>query len=75
LIPGARQSKHGTNGFGFAEASGHIDGSAIRQRYHGADTGDCHQTPAHLISEHHGTQLTRCWGNTEIEAAPIKALD
>jgi hypothetical protein len=51
-----RQSKHGTNGFGFAEASGHIDGSAIGQRYHGADTGDCHQTPAHLIVPYNGQQ-------------------
>jgi hypothetical protein len=34
LILRARQPKHGADGFRFAEASGHIDSSAIGQRYH-----------------------------------------
>ena len=38
LIPGARQPKHGPDCLGFPEASRHVDGGAIGQRHHGADT-------------------------------------
>jgi hypothetical protein len=31
------------------EASGHVDGGAIAQRHHGADTRGRHQAPAHPI--------------------------
>ena len=37
-----------------AEAGGHVDGDTIGQRDHGADTGDRHQAPAHLILSHDG---------------------
>jgi hypothetical protein len=57
LIPGARQPKHGTDGFRSAEASGHIDGSAIGQCDHRADTRDCHQAAAHLLIPHNRQQV------------------
>jgi hypothetical protein len=56
LILRAGQPKHSTDEFGFTEASGHIDSSAIGQRNHRADTGDCHQAPAHLIVLDNGQQ-------------------
>jgi hypothetical protein len=34
----------------------HIDGSAIGQRHHRADTGGRHQAPAHLVVSHDGQQ-------------------
>src|ERR1700692_1037525 len=49
LIPGAGQPKNRPDGLGFAEAGWHIDGGAIGQRHHGADTRGCHQAPAYLI--------------------------
>src|SRR5271169_5955671 len=54
LVLGARQPKHGTDGLGFAEASRHVDGGAIGQRHHRADTGGRHQAPAHFIIPHDG---------------------
>ena len=39
---------------GFAEASRHVDGGAIGQRHHRANTGGRHQAPAHLIAPNHG---------------------
>jgi hypothetical protein len=39
LILGARQPKHRTDRLGFTETSGYVDGSAIGQRHHRADTG------------------------------------
>jgi hypothetical protein len=56
LILGARQSKHGPDGLGFAEASGHIDGRAIGQRHYGANTGGRHQAPTHVIITDDGQQ-------------------
>src|SRR5438046_3066649 len=49
LILGARQPKHGPDGLGFSEASGNVDGGAIGQRHHRADTGHRHQAPAYVI--------------------------
>ena len=44
-----RQSKHRSDGLGFTEASGYVNGGAIGQRHHGADTRGRHQAAAHLI--------------------------
>jgi hypothetical protein len=41
---------------GFSESGWHIDGSAIGQRHHRADTGGRHQAPAHLVVSHDGQQ-------------------
>src|SRR5580693_3432162 len=49
LIPGAGQPKHRPDGLGFSEPGWHIDGGAIGQRHHGADTRGRHQAPAYLI--------------------------
>ena len=49
LILGACQPKHRPDGLGLAEPSGDIDGGAIGQRHHRADTRGRHQAPAHLI--------------------------
>src|ERR1700746_1950677 len=49
LIPGAGQPKHRPDGLGFAEPGWHIDGGAIGQRHHRADTRGRHQAPAYLI--------------------------
>jgi hypothetical protein len=38
------------------EPSGDVNGSAIGQRHHGADTGGRHQAPAHLIILDNGQQ-------------------
>src|SRR5438874_2205067 len=54
LILGARQPKHRTHRLGFAEASRHVDGGAIGQRHHRADTGGRHQAPAYVIIPDHG---------------------
>ena len=51
LILGARQSKHRPDCLGFAEASGHVDGGAIGQRHHGANTRGRHQAPAYLVTQ------------------------
>ena len=56
LILGARQSKHGPDCLGFTEPSGYVDGGAIGQRHHRADTGGRHQAPAHLIVPDDGQQ-------------------
>ena len=42
----------------FSEACGHVDGSAIGQRHHRANTRDRHQAPAHLIIPDDGQQAT-----------------
>src|SRR6476659_5948285 len=42
LIPGACQPKHCPDRLGLAESGWHIDGSAIGQRHHRADTGGRH---------------------------------
>jgi len=42
--------------FRFAEARGDVDGGAIGQRHHGADTGGRHQAPAHRIVSDDGQQ-------------------
>src|ERR1700720_2605090 len=56
LIPGAGQPKHRPDGLGFAEPGWHIDGGAIGQRHHGADTRDRHQAPAYLVLPDDGQQ-------------------
>ena len=38
--------------------SGNVDGGAIGQRHHGANTGGRYQAPAHLIVPHDGQQTT-----------------
>ena len=56
LILGSRKSKtppalpwiYGTDGY--------VDGGAIGQRHHGADTGGRHQAPAHRIIPNNGQQ-------------------
>jgi hypothetical protein len=40
----------------FLKAGRHIDGDAIGQRDHRADTGDRHQAPAHIIVPDDGQQ-------------------
>src|ERR1700722_11799506 len=49
LIPGAGQPKNRPDGLGFAEPGWHIDGGAIGQSHHRANTGRRHQAPAYLI--------------------------
>jgi len=49
LMPGACQSEHRPNRFGFAEAGGHIDGGPIGQCHHRPNARHRHQAPAHLI--------------------------
>jgi hypothetical protein len=56
MIFGAGQPKYRPDGIGFSEPGRHVDGGAIGQRHHGADTGGRHQTPAHLIVSHDGQQ-------------------
>ena len=51
-----RQPKHGPDCLGVSEAGWQIDGGAIGQRHHGADTGDRHQAPADLIVPDNGQQ-------------------
>jgi len=51
-----RQSKHRPDRLGVSEAGWHVDGGAIGQRHHGADTGDRHQAPAHVIIPDDGQQ-------------------
>ena len=53
---GRRQSEHRPDRFGVPKAGGHVDSGAIGQRHHGADAGDRHQAPAHLIVPHDGQQ-------------------
>src|SRR5262245_8721562 len=49
VIPRGCQSKHRPDRLGVSEAGRYIDGCAIGQRYHGTDTRNRHQTPAHVI--------------------------
>jgi hypothetical protein len=56
LILGARQPKHRPDGFGFVEASWHVDRGAIGQRHHGANSRGRHQAPTHLVIPHDGQQ-------------------
>ena len=56
LILGARQPKHRTDGLGFAEPSRYVDGGAIGQRHHRADTRGRHQAPAHFVVPDDGQQ-------------------
>ena len=56
LILGWRQSQHRPDRLGVPEAGGHVDGRAIGQRHHRADTGDRHQAPAHIIVPDNGQQ-------------------
>jgi hypothetical protein len=56
LILGRRQSKHRPDSFGVFEAGGHVNCSAIGQRYHRANSGDRHQAPAHIIVPYDGQQ-------------------
>jgi hypothetical protein len=58
LIFGRRQPKHRPDCLGVSEACGHVDGSAIGQRHHRADTGYRHQAPAHIIIPDDGQQPT-----------------
>ena len=53
---GARQPKHGADCLGFTEPSGYVDSGAIGQRHYRANTGDRHQTPAHVIVADDGQQ-------------------
>src|SRR6266487_1907822 len=50
------QPKHRTDCLRVPEASWHVDGGAIGQRDHGADTGGCHQAPANIIVPDDGQQ-------------------
>src|SRR5271156_4908551 len=54
LVLGGCQSKHRPDGLGVAEAGRHVNSGAISQRNDGADTGDCHQAPTHVIVPDHG---------------------
>ena len=56
LVLGGCQSKHRPDGLGAPKACRHIDGGAIGQRHHRANTGDRHQAPAHIIISHDGQQ-------------------
>src|SRR2546429_7889169 len=49
-------ARHRSDRLGVPEAGRHIDGGAIGQRYHGTDTRNCHQTPAHVIVPDDGQQ-------------------
>src|SRR6202022_212233 len=53
-----RQPKPRPDRLGVPEAGRHVDGSAIGQRHHRADTRHRHQAPAHLIVPHDGPQAT-----------------
>src|SRR6202022_3981622 len=53
-----RQPKPRPDRLGVPEAGRHVDGSAIGQRHHRADTRHRHQTPAHLIVPDDGQQAT-----------------
>src|SRR5262249_2463446 len=57
LILGRRQSKHCSDCLGVPEAGRYIDGDAIGQRDHRADTRDGHQAPAHIIVPDDGQQV------------------
>ena len=44
------------SGIGTKALPSYVDGGAIGQRHHGADTGDRHQAPAHVIIPDDGQQ-------------------
>jgi hypothetical protein len=62
LILGARQSKHRPHCLGFTEPSGYVDGGAIDQRHHGADTGGRHQAPSSFrtMASRRRCRMTNC---------------
>ena len=62
-------SEHRPDGLRVSEACGHVDGSAIGQRHHRANTRDRHQAPAHLIIPDDGQQATMTAADLLAEAS------
>ena len=68
LVLSAGQSKHRPNRLGLSEADGHVNCGPIGQRHSRADTGDRHQTPAHIIVSDDGQQAA-------VQYAKLRAKD